>query len=165
MSGIDYPPNPDPSSGQYPPAPPPGPGYAPPPAQPPPFPYPAQSPGAYPAQAPGAYPPPPYGAPQPYSAGYAYAAPQQGNGLAVAALVLGILSLILSWLLVVDFILAVLAIIFGAVGISTANKRNGAGKGMAIAGLVLGLITIALGIIFWIVVYGVITSTCGVYGC
>ena len=128
-----------------------------PPAQPPPFPY--------PAQAPGAYPPQPYAAPQPYPAGYAYAAPQAGNGMAVAALVLGILSLILSWLLVVDFILAVLAIIFGAVGLSTANKRNGAGKGMAIAGLVLGLITIALGIIFWVVIYGVITSTCGVYGC
>ena len=158
MSGSDYPPSPDPSSGQYPPAPPPGPrATLPPPAQPPPFPY--------PAQAPGAYPPQPYAAPQPYPAGYAYAAPQAGNGMAVAALVLGILSLILSWLLVVDFILAVLAIIFGAVGLSTANKRNGAGKGMAIAGLVLGLITIALGIIFWVVIYGVITSTCGVYGC
>jgi hypothetical protein len=157
MSGLDYPPNPDPSSGQYPPAPPPGPGYAPPPAQPPPFPYPAQAPGAYPPQQ--------YAAPQPYPAGYAYAAPQQGNGMAVAALVLGILSLILSWLLVVDFILAVLAIIFGAVGLSTAGKRGGAGRGLAIAGLVLGALTIVLGIIFWIVVYGVITSSCGVYGC
>ena len=85
--------------------------------------------------------------------------------MAVAALVLGILSLILSWLLVVDFILAVLAIIFGAVGLSTAGKRGGAGRGMAIAGLILGALTIVLGIIFWIVVYGVITSTCGVYGC
>jgi hypothetical protein len=157
MSGFDYPPNPDPSSGQYPPAPPPDPGYAPPPAQPPPFPYPPQGPGAYPPQ--------PFGAPQPYPAAYGYAAPQQGNGMAVAALVLGILSLILSWLLVVDFILAVLAIIFGAVGLSAAAKRGGAGRGMAIAGLILGALTIVLGIIFWIVVYGVITSTCGAYGC
>jgi len=85
--------------------------------------------------------------------------------MAVAALVLGILSLILSWLLVVDFILAVLAIIFGAVGLSAAAKRGGAGRGMAIAGLILGALTIVLGIIFWIVVYGVITSSCGVYGC
>jgi thiamine transporter ThiT len=85
--------------------------------------------------------------------------------MAVAALVLGILSIVLSWIPYVDFVLAVLAIIFGAVGLSAANKRGGAGKGMAITGLVLGVVTIVLGIIFIAVVYSAVVNTCGVYGC
>jgi hypothetical protein len=127
--------------------------YAPPP--PPPPGYPAPPPGS-PAPA-----PPPYAQPYPY--GGAVAQPQ-GNGLAVAALVLGIISIVFSWVPFFDWLLAILAIIFGAVGISAANKRGGVGKGMAVAGLILGLITVVIGIIFVIYVFSVFHSVCTLNG-
>lgn len=67
----------------------------------------------------------------------------QGNGLAVTALVLGIIGLVIGWVPIIGWligpILALLAIIFGAVG-----ARKPVKKGMAIAGLVMGIIIVAL---------------------
>jgi hypothetical protein len=127
--------------------------YAPPP--PPPAGYPAPPPRS-PAPA-----PPPYAQPYPYGG---VVAQPQGNGLAVTALVLGIISIVFSWVPFFDWVLAVLAIIFGAIGISTANKRGGAGKGMAVAGLILGVITVVLGVIFVIYVFSVFHTVCTTQG-
>ena len=69
----------------------------------------------------------------------------QGNGLAVAGLVLGILGLVFCFVPFFGWVLAILGIIFGAVGISKANKV-GRGKGMAIAGLVCGALGLLAGI-------------------
>jgi len=74
------------------------------------------------------------------------AAPQEGNGLAVAALVLGILSIVLFWFPFVNWILALLAIIFGAIGMAK-GKRVGKGRGMAITGLVCGVLCVAISVI------------------
>ncbi|MEA2479034.1 MAG: hypothetical protein QOJ07_956 [Thermoleophilaceae bacterium] len=131
---------------------PPPPGYGPPPGAPPPNPY-AQPPAAYGAPPvqnpygappPGAPPPgayPPYGG-QPYGGQpYGYApqpyAGRKTNGMAIAALVLGILWL--YWLG------SILALIFGYVGKSQIDKSNGTqdGRGLAIAGIVLGWIGVA----------------------
>lgn len=71
---------------------------------------------------------------------------QQGNGLAVAGMVLGIISIVLCWVPFLDQILALLAIIFGAIGMGKANKIGGTGKGFATAGLVMGIIAMILGI-------------------
>ncbi len=71
----------------------------------------------------------------------------QGNGMAVAGLVLGIIAVVLSWLTWPSWILSILGIIFGALGISKANKIGGKGKGMAIAGLVCSIIAIIISII------------------
>jgi uncharacterized membrane protein YvbJ len=66
---------------------------------------------------------------------------ERTSGMAVASLVLGILGFIFN-------LLAILAIIFGAIAISQTNKDpNLRGRGMAIAGLVLGII----GSIGWII--------------
>ncbi|MBA7621933.1 hypothetical protein ES703_29303 [subsurface metagenome] len=74
------------------------------------------------------------------------AAGERTSGLAIAALVMGIAAF------VVFGPLAVLAIIFGAIGISQANKDpNLKGKGMAVAGLVLGIIAVAGWVIVMIV--------------
>jgi hypothetical protein len=63
------------------------------------------------------------------------------SGMAVASLVLGIISLLLNPL-------AILAIIFGGVALSqTSHNPTLGGRGMAIAGLVLGIIVV----VFWIV--------------
>jgi len=95
------------------------PGYPwPPMASPPPYPYPpnaAQGPWPGPYPPPGQYPPP-YPSPYPYPA---YASPGT-NGLAIAALVLGIL-----WLYWVG---SILAVIFGHIALSrSAAPARGAG--------------------------------------
>lgn len=63
---------------------------------------------------------------------------QPGNGMAVAGLVLGIISIVLCIFTVVDMVIAILGIIFGAIGVSKANK-GARGKGMAMAGLICGI--------------------------
>jgi uncharacterized membrane protein YvbJ len=66
---------------------------------------------------------------------------EKTSGMAVAALVMGIVSFLLFGPL------AILAIIFGAIGISQASKPNVKGKGMAVTGLILGIV----GGGFWII--------------
>ena len=65
------------------------------------------------------------------------------NGLATAGLVVGVLGVVLFWFPGVGFILAILAVVFGALGIGRANLGAG-GKGQAVAALVLGVIGIIL---------------------
>lgn len=64
--------------------------------------------------------------------------PNQGEGLAIASLVLGIISLVMVWCLFLGAPLAILAIIFGSMGL------NKPGHGMAVAGLVMGAIELGL---------------------
>src|SRR5688572_4588771 len=91
--------------------------------------YPPQPP--QPPQYPPQAPPPPGFSPNPGPQG------QQSNGLAITALIMGILSCIPG----VGF----LAILFGALGMGKAKDPRIGGKGLAIVGIVLGLI----GIIAW----------------
>jgi hypothetical protein len=70
--------------------------------------------------------------------------PPQANGMATAGLVCGILGLVLFWLF--GWILSLLAIIFGAIGIGKA-RQVGRGRGAAIGGLVCGVIGIVLPIV------------------
>ena len=87
----------------------------------------------------------------PPTGGYPYYRPP-ANGLAIASMVLGILSLVL-WIVVWGYIIfAPLAIILGAVA-----KKKGNPSGMATAGIVLGIISISTGILFWV--------ACGAFMC
>lgn len=65
---------------------------------------------------------------------------QPSSGAAVISLVLGILGMMFP------LILSAPAIVFGCIGINSANRRGAPGKGIAIAGLVLGLIGTLLGL-------------------
>lgn len=67
-----------------------------------------------------------------------YPQSRTGNGLAVAALVCGLVGLVLF-----NVVLGPLAIIFGGVGWSKAN-HGAAHKGMAVAGVVLGIVDLAV---------------------
>lgn len=68
---------------------------------------------------------------------------RNGNGITVAALVCGIVALIIF-----PIILGPLAIIFGAVGLSRIRRDPElAGRGRAIAGLVLGIIATVIALI------------------
>ena len=75
----------------------------------------------------------------------------QGNGMAVAGLVLGIIGLVFCWVAILGWILALLGVIFGGLGMGKANKIGGRGKGMAVAGLVCGVLGLIIGIsvFFW----------------
>jgi ABC-type phosphate transport system permease subunit len=81
------------------------------------------------------------------------AVPTQGNGLAVASLVLGITSIIFSWWGLFTLAQVVLAIVFGSAGLYRAN-RGAPNKGLAIAGLVLGLIGGAIYFVFGLLTLG-----------
>ncbi|MDQ6837932.1 MAG: DUF4190 domain-containing protein [Actinomycetota bacterium] len=105
-------------------------------------PYPGGQP--YPAQEAG----PPPGA-QPYNAGDPYApavAPRRGSGMAVAALVLGILGLITSITVVGGIILGLLAVILGVIASKRAKRGEAGGRGMALAGIVTGVLGIIIAI-------------------
>ena len=83
--------------------------------------------------------------------GYGTGTAQDGNGLAIAGLVCGLVGL-----LVFAPILGPLAIIFGGIGWSKAN-RGARHKGMAIAAVVLGIADIVL----WGVLLAVAASNGG----
>ncbi len=120
--------------------------------------------GFVPSGAPVASPYGPPGGPPPYGAGpYAQAAgPPYGgvgapapaggtNGLAVAALVLGVLTF-----LCLGPLGAVLAIVFGILGLRAA-RQSGVGRGMSIAGIALG----GVGVVFDAVVIVLIIAAAG----
>ncbi len=68
-----------------------------------------------------------------------YGVQVESQGMAIASLVLGICSLVMFWCILLGAPLAILAIIFGGMGMN-----NKAGHGMAVAGLVMGAIELGL---------------------
>lgn len=64
-----------------------------------------------------------------------------GAGLAVASMVLGIVSLVLFWTILVPLVCGIVSIALG--GYSLYTKRRG--RGMAIAGLSCGIVALGLG--------------------
>ncbi|MCH0538334.1 DUF4190 domain-containing protein [Streptomyces sp. MUM 203J] len=82
--------------------------------------------------------PPPPPAPEPVQ--------PKGNGLAVAGLVLGILALVFSFIPIVNVIvwpLAILGVIFGAIGLAKSGKA-GKGKGASITALITSALAVVL---------------------
>ena len=69
-----------------------------------------------------------------------------GSGLAIAALVLGVLALITSWTVIGGVLCGLLAIGLGFVASSRAKRGMGGGRGMAIAGIVLGALGLVVAI-------------------
>lgn len=79
------------------------------------------------------------------------------NGMATGALIMGIIAAVLAWIPLINvlaWILGILAIIFGIIGIVKAGKMNGLGKGKAMTGLILGI----LAIVFFYVSYMLLAS-------
>ncbi len=71
---------------------------------------------------------------------------KQGNGLAVAGMVLGIIALGLFCFWFVSIPCAIVGLILSLLGNKKA-KETGAGAGMAKAGMILGIIAIALAVL------------------
>lgn len=91
---------------------------------------------------------PGYGQPYPQSYGPEYGQPpmRRGAGMATAALVLGILALILCWTVVGGIVLGLLALIFGIIAARRAGRGEAPGRGRAIAGIVTGVLGLLLSI-------------------
>jgi len=91
-------------------------------------------------------PPPPSfpvpGSPMPYAQGVSYATPagpQQGNGLAVTSLVVGILGFC-----ILPIVGGIGAIVLGILGLNKTKDPRVGGKGMAIAGIILGSLSMIM---------------------
>lgn len=77
-----------------------------------------------------------------------------GHGKAVAALVLGIASIVLCWLTVLDAIPVVLAAVFGSIAVREARfKPNREGRSMAIAGICCALVGAILATVLSVLIY------------
>lgn len=98
-------------------------------------------------------PPAPYGPPLAYPGPPAYPGMQRSAGLCVAALIAGILAWLIPF---VGPLLAVLAIVLGALGIREVNRRPQelSGRGMGIAGLVLGITGLAVSVLIIVLLVG-----------
>jgi hypothetical protein len=123
-------------------------------------PWPAQPAADAPAGQHGVPPAGQYGYPQAGQHGYpssAYYTPATArtNPTAIAALVCGVAQFFLG-LFAVNFLLAIPAIICGAIGMRQTRERGQSGRGLSIAGLVLGI----LGIV-WNVLYVVLIVVLG----
>jgi len=82
---------------------------------------------------------------------------EQGNGMAVAGMVLGIVSVPMICLWPIGLICAIVGLCLGVAGKNRSQISN-TGAGMAVAGIVLSCITIALILLAFIVGIGMISS-------
>lgn len=106
------------------------------------------------------YSQPNYGAQPSYGAQPNYAAygqqPGSGqpnaNGLSVASMVLGIISVIFAFCFGIGAVTAIVGLPLGGVALSKMSKGevSNQGKGMAIAGVVCSIIAIAMAVIWWV---------------
>jgi hypothetical protein len=72
------------------------------------------------------------------------------QGLAVASLVLGIVSFVICWIPVLGYaaiITDICAIVFGVMARNAVKKGTGGGGGMATAGMILGIVHLSIYII------------------
>ncbi len=97
--------------------------------------------------------PPSYGAPagyqgQPPPGGYGA---QKKNGFGVAALVLGVLSLVFFWTGIGGLVFGGLALAFGILGRRRVSRQQADNGGVALAGLITGALGLLLGLVIVIV--------------
>ena len=92
---------------------------------------------------------PPPAAPMNYSS----PGPQKSQGLAIGALICGILSIVLFCFQIIAIPLALVAIILGIIGMGKAKRGEATGEGMAKTGMILGIVGIALSILITILAF------------
>ncbi len=73
--------------------------------------------------------------------------PRGGAGMAIASMVLGIVSLVLFCIWWLAIPCAILAVILGIVARGKANRGEAEGRGMATAGIICGAIAILLAVL------------------
>lgn len=75
-----------------------------------------------------------------------YASPPRSlpKGMAVAAMVLGIIGLVSFFLVIISLPCSILGVVFGEVALRRVSAGCAAGKGMAVAGMVTGFVGLFL---------------------
>lgn len=94
-------------------------------------------------------PPPMGGAP----VGYQTPGPNKPQGMAIAALICGILSIVLVCVNILSIPLGIAAIVLGIIGRGKAQRGEAGGEGLAKTGMILGIVGIALAILLTILAY------------
>ncbi|MBV9097306.1 MAG: DUF4190 domain-containing protein [Frankiaceae bacterium] len=69
------------------------------------------------------------------------------NGLGLAAMILGIVGLVLFFTVIIGFVCGVLAIIFGVIGRRRARQGLATNNGQATAGLVTGILAVVVPVV------------------
>ncbi|GAB3991904.1 DUF4190 domain-containing protein [Nocardioides marmoraquaticus] len=91
---------------------------------------------------------PPYGQQGYGQQGYGQPQQQGGKGLAIGALVTGVLALLLCWTVFGGILLGIVALVLGIIGASRAKKGRASGRGLAITGAVIGLVGLLISVAF-----------------
>ncbi|MGW4354194.1 DUF4190 domain-containing protein [Nocardia sp. NPDC004582] len=121
------------------------------------YPPPQGQPGNYP---PGAYPPP-GNYPPPGGGQYWQESPQR-KGMAITALVFGIIGLLTFWTVlftIVGLICGLVAIVLGLLAVLKARRGAAGGFGMALAGAIMGVISLIGGVVVGVLVWTVFKDT------
>lgn len=71
---------------------------------------------------------------------------RRGSGMAIAALVLGILALLTCWTVIGGILLGVVAIVIGIIALRRVKRGEAEGRPMAIIGIVTGALGLALAV-------------------
>lgn len=108
-------------------------------------------------------PPGPAGAPgAPYGSPYGEPRPVSRNGMGTAALVLGLLGLLLGVLLI-GGLLGALAVVFGAIGLSRARHGRASNGWAALTGIITGALGMLIAVVLVVAVVRVYGPTFDTY--
>lgn len=108
----------------------------------------------------GGYPtPPPSGAFD--TSGPAWQGPRRGKGMAVTALVLGIVALIGFWTVIGGILFGLAAVVFGLIAFTRARRGSASGGVMAMIGLILGLLSLIGAVVALVLTMHVYNNTGG----
>ncbi len=94
-----------------------------------------------------------WGAGEQRGVGYDGPAARPRNGFGVAAVVLGLLALVLFWTIIGGIVFGILALVFGVLGRGRARRGEATNGGLSVAGAVLGGIGLVVAI--GLLAYGV----------
>ena len=111
-------------------------------------------PQGYPAQYPG----------QNDAGQYGSGAKPAGTGLGIAALVLGIIALLTSWMLGLGVIPGLVGLVLGIVAIRKLGRVRGASRAVPIVGVVLSVLGLLIGVfflVFFFSIVGQVLDRCG----
>ncbi len=77
------------------------------------------------------------------------------NGMAIASLVCSIAGVPLFFACGIGVLTAIAGIVLGIVALNQVKQTGQDGRGMALAGVITGGAVIALGLLYWIVMFGI----------
>jgi len=77
----------------------------------------------------------------------------RANGAAITAVITGVVALLLSWIPginLIAFVLGLIAVIAGAIGLRNAGNPGTGGRGQAITGIITGILALVLGVLVYV---------------